>query len=38
MNRRHFALALLAIASLAACRSPARRPKKDEPNQGTTTY
>jgi hypothetical protein len=38
MSRRHFALALLAIAALGACRGPARRPRKDEPNQGSTTY
>jgi hypothetical protein len=29
-------LTLLALAVLAACRSPAHRPKKDEPGQGTT--
>jgi hypothetical protein len=36
MTRRSFATALLALAALAACRSPAHHPKKDEPNQGAT--
>ena len=36
MTRRSLALALLALAALAACRSPAHRPTKDEPHQGTT--
>ena len=37
MTRRSMALALLALAALAACRSPSNRPKKDEPGPAPTS-